>query len=155
MATYQTRKHIHIKLPDARFAPHTSSTPPCHIRSRLPSPPLCSPCVQARIPTPHANLPGLESSRSRTDRTTRTTRQSATMPSEVSDIKQFIEICRRKDAQCTSCNFMVEETSQKEKGARRWCAGAIGEGRNMANGCDERKRCCSNRAVLTMQQPPA
>lgn len=23
------------------------------------------------------------------------------MPSEVSDIKQFIEICRRKDAQCT------------------------------------------------------
>jgi len=24
------------------------------------------------------------------------------MPSEVSDIKQFIEICRRKDAKCTS-----------------------------------------------------
>jgi hypothetical protein len=23
------------------------------------------------------------------------------MPSEVSDIKQFIEICRRKDAKCT------------------------------------------------------
>jgi hypothetical protein len=23
------------------------------------------------------------------------------MPAEVSDIKQFIEICRRKDAQCT------------------------------------------------------
>lgn len=26
--------------------------------------------------------------------------QSPTMPSEVSDIKQFIEICRRKDASC-------------------------------------------------------
>lgn len=25
------------------------------------------------------------------------------MPSEVSDIKQFIEICRRKDASCTFC----------------------------------------------------
>lgn len=27
--------------------------------------------------------------------------QSVKMPSEVSDIKQFIEICRRKDAKCT------------------------------------------------------
>jgi hypothetical protein len=26
------------------------------------------------------------------------------MPSEVSDIKQFIEICRRKDASCTFYN---------------------------------------------------
>ena len=35
-----------------------------------------------------------------------TTRQHITvkMPSEVSDIKQFIEICRRKDAKCTSTN---------------------------------------------------
>lgn len=30
---------------------------------------------------------------------------STTMPQEVSDIKQFIEICRRKDASCTSCLF--------------------------------------------------
>ncbi|KAF2255345.1 ribosomal protein L38e [Trematosphaeria pertusa] len=29
------------------------------------------------------------------------------MPSEVSDIKQFIEICRRKDAKCTSFNLRV------------------------------------------------
>lgn len=28
--------------------------------------------------------------------------QIVKMPSEVSDIKQFIEICRRKDAKCTS-----------------------------------------------------
>jgi hypothetical protein len=27
------------------------------------------------------------------------------MPSEVSDIKQFIEICRRKDAKCTLCEL--------------------------------------------------
>jgi hypothetical protein len=27
------------------------------------------------------------------------------MPSEVSDIKQFIEICRRKDASCTFRQF--------------------------------------------------
>jgi hypothetical protein len=29
------------------------------------------------------------------------------MPSEVSDIKQFIEICRRKDASCTFYNSVV------------------------------------------------
>jgi hypothetical protein len=31
--------------------------------------------------------------------------QIVKMPSEVSDIKQFIEICRRKDASCTSTTF--------------------------------------------------
>jgi hypothetical protein len=46
------------------------------------------------------------SSSRRPDRTTPiprypTSTQSVTMPSEVSDIKQFIEICRRKDAKCT------------------------------------------------------
>jgi hypothetical protein len=29
------------------------------------------------------------------------TSHTVKMPAEVSDIKQFIEICRRKDAQCT------------------------------------------------------
>jgi hypothetical protein len=29
------------------------------------------------------------------------------MPSEVSDIKQFIEICRRKDAKCTLCELSM------------------------------------------------
>jgi len=29
------------------------------------------------------------------------------MPSEVSDIKQFIEICRRKDAKCTFCDSVL------------------------------------------------
>ena len=33
------------------------------------------------------------------------------MPREVSDIKQFIEICRRKDAKCTS----LPETSESLK----------------------------------------
>jgi hypothetical protein len=40
------------------------------------------------------------------NRTIRTdSSKSAKMPSEVSDIKQFIEICRRKDASCTFFNF--------------------------------------------------
>jgi hypothetical protein len=35
------------------------------------------------------------------------------MPAEVSDIKQFIEICRRKDASCMllSMNCLISETS--------------------------------------------
>ena len=33
------------------------------------------------------------------------------MPAEVSDIKQFIEICRRKDAQCT-CGSARSRTAQ-------------------------------------------
>jgi hypothetical protein len=34
------------------------------------------------------------------------------MPSEVSDIKQFIEICRRKDAKCTCYNLAVEKMGE-------------------------------------------
>jgi hypothetical protein len=30
------------------------------------------------------------------------------MPREVSDIKQFIEICRRKDASCTSTSLALK-----------------------------------------------
>lgn len=36
-----------------------------------------------------------------TDTDPRLPHPSPTMPREVSDIKQFIEICRRKDAKCT------------------------------------------------------
>jgi hypothetical protein len=35
------------------------------------------------------------------------------MPSEVSDIKQFIEICRRKDASCTFYNFLRREVEEE------------------------------------------
>ena len=42
---------------------------------------------------------------------------SPTMPSEVSDIKQFIEICRRKDAKCRSISsyitFSISESCWK------------------------------------------
>jgi hypothetical protein len=59
------------------------------------------------------------------DRPTRTdSSQSATMPSEVSDIKQFIEICRRKDAKCTSYNSggrrSQEEEARHAAHARGW-----------------------------------
>ncbi|USP79901.1 ribosomal protein L38e [Curvularia clavata] len=37
------------------------------------------------------------------------------MPSEVSDIKQFIEICRRKDAKCTSTNFDPRVSGSRKK----------------------------------------
>jgi hypothetical protein len=37
---------------------------------------------------------------------------SVKMPSEVSDIKQFIEICRRKDAKCM---FYLDPTRQEEE----------------------------------------
>jgi len=45
------------------------------------------------------------------------------MPSEVSDIKQFIEICRRKDASCTSTTSFPVPKSRgvgiREKRRRR------------------------------------
>lgn len=45
-----------------------------------------------------------------------TTPNAAKMPSEVSDIKQFIEICRRKDAQCTSaCHTHRVRDAQKRR----------------------------------------
>jgi hypothetical protein len=37
------------------------------------------------------------------------------MPSEVSDIKQFIEICRRKDAQCMSIQTLCTQFRKKSK----------------------------------------
>jgi hypothetical protein len=40
------------------------------------------------------------------------------MPSEVSDIKQFIEICRRKDAKCTFCQLQYYSATVR-CGARR------------------------------------
>jgi hypothetical protein len=46
------------------------------------------------------------------------------MPSEVSDIKQFIEICRRKDAKCTSHNS-DKGGIQEEEEVRRRCAGRM------------------------------
>lgn len=59
------------------------------------------------------------------------------MPSEVSDIKQFIEICRRKDAKCTSTNFDAEEVAVAKRGG---CS--RGEGRKCdfgpRQGCTEK-----------------
>lgn len=39
---------------------------------------------------------------------------TAKMPAEVSDIKQFIEICRRKDAQCT-CPILRLQWKRRER----------------------------------------
>jgi hypothetical protein len=42
------------------------------------------------------------------------THKAATMPTEVSDIKQFIEICRRKDASCESTNCSLVSATELE-----------------------------------------
>lgn len=76
------------------------------------------------------------------------------MPSEVSDIKQFIEICRRKDAKCTSFNLRVivhappalphEDDEVKE---------AQLKGRGSAD--EKRRWALRNKDELTVLQPPA
>jgi len=87
---------------------------------------------QARNPLHKSKLSGLLRKFTITNRTSPNRLvKSATMPSEVSDIKQFIEICRRKDAKCTFRNS-DEGGMQEEEDMRRRCAGvmrAIGIGR--------------------------
>jgi hypothetical protein len=105
-----SRNHllIHVRATDV-------VTPPSRFRPRA-TPPSSGPCV-ASSPLHTPNCLGHQSSRSRPKRTIRTdSSKSAKMPSEVSDIKQFIEICRRKDAKCTSTTqFRGGRMSQEEE----------------------------------------
>lgn len=77
-----------LQLPRASatlYPPHVHVTPRV-IRSRNPNPidphNICKDSERFSLIAPHQH-------------------QTVTMPREVSDIKQFIEICRRKDASCT------------------------------------------------------
>tara|TARA_R110002003_G_scaffold97_19_gene7905 strand:- start:7086 stop:7325 length:240 start_codon:yes stop_codon:yes gene_type:complete len=79
------------------------------------------------------------------------------MPSEVSDIKQFIEICRRKDAKCT---FPLISRGRLWRMSKRGkCDDAApGQQEQLRIGMqmDERKGGDRDlRVALTMLQPPA
>ena len=55
------------------------------------------------------------------------------MPSEVSDIKHFIEICRRKDASCTSFSLFIY--IEDRMGIWLWARGRL----SVVFGCEKRR----------------
>ena len=82
---------------------------PQYVASNAPVPPLtASPVRLSHPPNSTTNSrPKSTTTRSLLPHPPQRLTDSPTMPREVSDIKQFIEICRRKDAKCALLTFLL------------------------------------------------